>query len=290
MLQHTPIRLTTYTVDAFAERPFTGNPAVVVPLESWLPDALMQAMAAEHNVSETAFLVPDGPGQWHLRWFTPRVEVPICGHATLATAFVLATEMGAPLEASAPLRFRTQSGILTVALQNDRYVLDFPVMQPSWAHRPPPGLAAALGAVPREVWKARDWICLFDSAETVRALTPDHGLIAALRDSTPGGSARVIATAAGDDGVHDIVSRYFAARVGVNEDPVTGMAHTQLLPFWAKRLGKTALVCRQASARGGTLWCELAGERVRIGGHAVLYSKGEVRLPSERLIAEPLPA
>jgi predicted PhzF superfamily epimerase YddE/YHI9 len=284
MFRHTPARLTTYTVDAFADRAFAGNPAVVVPLQSWLPDALMQAMAAEHNVSETAFFVPDGPGQWHLRWFTPKVEVPICGHATLATAFVLVTEMGAP----APLRFRTQSGILSVARQDDRYVLDFPVSPPIWAHRPPPGLAAALGAVPREVWKARDWICLFDHADTVRALMPDHARIASLTDSTPGGSARVIVTAAGDDGEHDVISRYFGARIGVNEDPVTGIAHTQLVPFWAKRLGKPALVCRQASVRGGTLWCELAGERVKIGGHAVLYAKGEVRLPAERLIAQPL--
>ncbi len=290
MPQHTPIRLTTYTVDAFADRPFAGNPAVVVPLASWLPDALMQAMAAEHNVSETAFFVPDGPGQWHLRWFTPKVEVPICGHATLATAHVLAAEMGAPLADDAPLRFRTQSGILRVAREDDRYVLDFPALPPVSAQRPPPGLAAALGAVPREVWKARDWICLFDSADTVRALTPDHGRIAALSDSVPGGNARVIVTAAGDDGEHDIVSRYFAARVGVNEDPVTGMAHTQLVPYWARRLGKQALVCRQASTRGGTLWCALAGDRVRIGGHAVLYAKGEVRLPSQSLIAEPLTA
>ncbi|MDB5369304.1 MAG: isomerase [Roseomonas sp.] len=286
MVQQMPVGFTTYTVDAFADRPFAGNPAVVVPLAEWLPDALMQAMAAEHNVSETAFFVPDGPGQWHLRWFTPRVEVPICGHATLATAFVLATELGA----TAPLRFRTRSGILGVAREGDRFVLDFPASPPLRAPRPPPGLAAALGAVPREVWKARDWICLFDSADTVRALRPDHARIATLPDSVPGGGARVIATAAGDDGVHDIVSRYFAAHVGVNEDPVTGTAHTQLVPFWAARLGRDNLVCRQASQRGGTLWCELSGERVRMAGHAVLYARGEVLLPATRLIAEPVPA
>lgn len=286
MFRHTPVRLTTYTVDAFADRPFAGNPAVVVPLQSWLPDALMQAMAAEHNVSETAFFVADGPGQWHLRWFTPKVEVPICGHATLATAFVLVHELGAP----APLRFRTQAGILSVSRDADRFVLDFPANVPEWTYRSPPGLAAALGAVPREVWKARDWICLFDSAETVRALSPDHARIACLSDSAQGGQARVIVTAAADDGVHDIESRYFAARVGVNEDPVTGMAHTQLVPFWARRLGKTTLVCRQSSPRGGTLWCEMAGDRVRLGGHAVLYARSEVCLPAERLIVQPLSA
>ncbi len=270
------MRLATFTVDAFADQVFAGNPAIVVPLERWLPDALMQAMAAEHNVSETAFFVPDGPGQWHLRWFTPQVEVPLCGHATLATAFVLATELGV----TAPLRFRTASGLLGVTRDDDRFVLDFPANPPQRARCPPPGLAAALGAVPREVWRARDWICLFDSAETVRRLRPDHSRIAVL----PDGDSRVIATAAGDDGRHDVVSRYFAAKVGVDEDPVTGAAHVQLVPFWASRLGRTALVCHQASRRGGTLWCGLEGDRVRMGGHAVLYARGEVLLPASRLL------
>jgi predicted PhzF superfamily epimerase YddE/YHI9 len=280
------LRLATFTVDAFADRAFSGNPAVVVPLEHWLPDTLMQAMAAEHNLSETAFFVPDGPGQWHLRWFTPKFEVNLCGHATLATAFVLATEFGA----AAPLRFRTASGILGVEREEDRFVLDFPAMPPARAMRPPPGLAAALGAVPREVWKARDWICLFDNAETVRALTPDHARIAGLPDCVPGGQARVMATAVSDDPRFDVVSRYFSARMGVNEDPVTGSAHTQLVPFWSARLGRASLVCRQASTRGGTLWCRIAGDRVRMGGHAVLYGRGEVLLPAPCLIPEPMPA
>ncbi|MCQ4163004.1 PhzF family phenazine biosynthesis protein [Roseomonas sp. GC11] len=265
-----------YLVDAFAAHPFAGNPAAVVPLRQWLPDALMQRMAAEHNLSETAFFVPDGPGQWHLRWFTPTLEVPLCGHATLATAFVLARILGQPGE----LRFRTASGPLSVSQEEGRFVLNFPANPPQRATSLPPGLTAALGAVPREVWKARDWICLFDRAETVRALSPDHGRIASLPDSASGGAAaRVIATAPGDDGVHDVVSRYFAARVGVNEDPVTGAAHVQLVPFWAARLGRPVLVCHQASARGGTLWCEQRGDRVRMGGHAVLYAQGEILLP-----------
>jgi PhzF family phenazine biosynthesis protein len=265
-----------FHVDAFTSDLFSGNPAVVVPLRSWLPDALMQRMAAEHNVSETAFFLPVGAGHWHLRWFTPTTEVPICGHATMATAFILATELGE----AGPFRFRTASGQLGVEREGDRFVLDFPANTPRRLSGSQPGLAAALGAVPREVWKARDWICVFDSAETVRALAPDHGRIAALAGSDCAiGPARVIATARGDDGLHDVVSRYFAAAVGIPEDPVTGAAHLQLVPLWAQKLGQEALVCHQASARGGTLWCAMAGERVRIGGHAILYSRGEAMLP-----------
>jgi len=275
-----PARVPVFQVDAFAERPFAGNPAAVVPLREWLPDVLMQRMAAEHNLSETAFFVPDGPGQWHLRWFTPSTEVSLCGHATLATAFVLASELGE----TGTLRFRTASGLLGVAREGDRFVLDFPANPPRRSQAPAPGLAAALGAVPREVWKARDWICVFDSAATVRALQPDHVRIASLREPgvAPGAAPRVIATAPGDGdgGAHDVVSRYFAAAVGIPEDPVTGAAHVQLVPFWAERLGRERLVCHQASARGGTLWCELRGDRVRMGGHAVLYARGEVLLPA----------
>ncbi|MFC3124465.1 PhzF family phenazine biosynthesis protein [Pseudoroseomonas globiformis] len=271
-------RVPFFHVDAFTSDLFAGNPAVVVPLEAWMPEARMRQMAAEHNVSETAFLVPEGPGQWHLRWFTPTTEVAICGHATLAAAFVLATEQGEP----GPFRFRTLSGMLGVAREGERFVLDFPANPPRRLGGSQPGLAAALGAVPREVWKARDWICVFDSPETVRALFPDHGRIAALAGAeTPAGPARVIATARGDDGMHDIVSRYFAAVVGIPEDPVTGAAHLQLLPLWAEKLGRNTLVCHQASVRGGTLWCTLAGDRVQIGGHAVLYARGEALLSDQ---------
>ncbi|MBW8271230.1 PhzF family phenazine biosynthesis protein [Caldovatus aquaticus] len=262
--------LRVFFVDAFAARPFEGNPAAVVPLPRWLPDATLQAMAAEHNLSETAFLAraEDGAG-WRLRWFTPAAEVELCGHATLATSFVLATELGAP----APHAFATRSGTLGVEREGERFVLDFPA-RPAERAEPPPGLAAALGAAPREVWRARDWICVFDSAEQVAGLRPDFRQLAAL----PGGE-RVIATAAGGPPGHDVTSRYFAPKVGVPEDPVTGTAHVQLVPFWAARLGRTALVCRQASRRGGTLWCELRGARVRMGGTAVLYARGEILLP-----------
>ncbi|MCK8786016.1 PhzF family phenazine biosynthesis protein [Roseomonas sp. NAR14] len=275
------MRLPLFLVDAFATRPFEGNPAAVVPLPRWLPDPVLQAMAAEHNLSETAFLVA-GPEGWQLRWFTPRQEVPLCGHATLASAFVLATEMGE----ESPLRFHTASGLLGVAQEEGRFVLEFP----AWAPVPvaaPPGLVEALGATPRAVWKARDWICLFDSPDEVLALRPDHARIAALPDGEPAPGvppqpARVAATAPGAGwrgSEYDAVSRYFSAKVGAAEDPVTGAAHTQLVPFWADRLGRERLVCRQASARGGTLWCERRGDRVRLGGHAVLYGRGEVRVP-----------
>jgi PhzF family phenazine biosynthesis protein len=268
-------RLPLYLVDAFARRPFEGNPAAVVPLDAWLPDAAMQAMAAEHNLSETAFCVPDGNGGFALRWFTPRVEVPLCGHATLATAFVLTELLGH----AGPLRFSTASGELRVAREGDRYVLDFPVNPPvPVSDAPIDELTEALGAQPAEIWRARDWICVFEDPAVVRRLKPDHGLIAALPDPQ-GVAARTIATAPGDGGF-DVVSRYFAARIGVPEDPVTGAAHTQLVPFWSERLGRTSLICRQASARGGTLWCELSGERVLLGGHAVLYGRGEVLLPA----------
>lgn len=266
------LRLPVYWVDAFATRPFEGNPAAVVPLPRWLPDALLQAMAAEHNLSETAFVVPTGPGTWHLRWFTPATEVELCGHATLATAFVLATELGA----APPFAFDTLSGRLTVEREGERLVLDFPARASALAE-PPPGLAEALGgAVPREVVRARDWICVFDTPEQVVALRPDHAKLAALP-----GPERVIATAAGGTRGEDVTSRYFAIKVGIPEDPVTGAAHVQIVPFWAARLGRNALVCRQASARGGTLWCELRGERVRMGGTAVLYAKGEALLPAD---------
>jgi PhzF family phenazine biosynthesis protein len=267
------VRLPLYLVDAFAAWPFEGNPAAVVPLDGvgWLPDATLQAMAAEHNLSETAFLVPEGEGAWHLRWFTPLSEVEMCGHATLASAFVLATERGQP----GPFAFRTLSGELRVEREEGgRLVLDFPAMRAEPLPAPPPGLAEALGAAPREVWRARDLICVMEGPEQVAALAPDHGALAALP-----GPERVIATAAGGAAGEDATSRYFAVKVGVPEDPVTGTAHVQLVPFWAARLGKTALVCRQASRRGGTLWCELRGDRVRMAGTAVLYARGEVHLP-----------
>ena len=260
--------LPLFQVDAFTTRPFAGNPAAVVPLTEPLPDAVMQAMAAEHNLSETAFVLREEAG-WRLRWFTPKAEVEMCGHATLATAFVLARELGE----TPPFTFNTLSGLLIVEAEGPRFILDFPARLSEPAI-PPAGLAAALGATPREVHRARDWICVMESPEQVAGLAPDHQALAAL----PGGE-RVIVTAEGGEGV-DITSRFFAVKVGVPEDPVTGTAHVQLVPFWAARLQRKNLVCRQASARGGMLWCEWRGDRVRMAGDAVLYAKGEIHLPA----------
>jgi predicted PhzF superfamily epimerase YddE/YHI9 len=262
------MRLVQHVVDAFTDRPFRGNPAAVVHLDDDLPESLMQAIAAENNLSETAFVRREGADR-RLRWFTPKLEVALCGHATLATAAALAD-----LGEDGPWRFLTHSGPLTVTREGKRFVLDFPAWVPEPAQAPE-GLAAALRATPREVWKARDWICVFDTPAEIEALDPDHGLIAAL----PG--ERVIATAAGGEGGVDVTSRYFAAKVGVAEDPVTGAAHTQLVPFWAARLGRTRLLCRQASRRGGLLHTELVGDRVKMGGEAVIFARGTIALPDD---------
>nr|WP_280949407.1 PhzF family phenazine biosynthesis protein [Consotaella salsifontis] len=254
-----------FVVDAFADRVFSGNPAAVVPLDAFLSDATMQAIAAANNLSETAFVVPDGEHH-RLRWFTPTKEVPLCGHATLASAFVL-RETGTP----GPWTFETASGVLRVDEDEDLLVLDFPAWE-STAVTLAEELVAALGATPKEVHRARDLICVFGSPDQIAALAPDHRRLAALGDFC------VIATAKGGEGV-DITSRYFAAAHGIDEDPVTGVAHVQLAPFWAKRIGKNPLICRQASRRGGILRAEVNGERVRIAGRAVLYARGEFILP-----------
>lgn len=258
------MRLPYWVVDAFTDRIFTGNPAAVLLPEEPLPDALMQSIAGENNLAETAFAVREGDS-YHLRWFTPTTEVPLCGHATLATSFVL-QHVGA----AGPFRFRTQSGLLTAEIDGDRIVLDFPA-RPHREITLTSDVARALGARPILSLQSADQIAVLDSAETVRALQPAMAAIAKL----PGGS--IIVTAAGGEGV-DITSRFFAPGLGIPEDPVTGSMHTQVVPYWAKKLGRTHLVCRQASARGGTLWCEHRGNRVRMAGHAVLYATGALEL------------
>jgi len=251
-----------WVVDAFTDRVFAGNPAAVLLPDAPIPDAQMRAIAAENNLSETAFAVRE-PGGYHLRWFTPTVEVDLCGHATLATAFVLDL-IGTP----GPYRFRTRSGELTATAEGGRITLDFPARD----HHPieaPPHLAATLGMEPEAVLQSADLIAVLPSAEAVASLQPDTDKILAL----PGGA--LIVTAQGGKEV-DITSRYFAPAYGIAEDPVTGSLHTQIVPYWAKRLGKADLVCRQASARGGMMWCRHRGDRVMLSGAAVLYASGEI--------------
>jgi PhzF family phenazine biosynthesis protein len=260
-----------YQVDAFTHRPFAGNPAAVCPLETWLPDATLQAIAAENNLSETAFFVPRG-SDFDLRWFTPGTEVDLCGHATLASAFVLMT-VREPGRTS--VRFHSKSGPLDVTRAGDRYTLDFPARKAA-PIPPPPALGAALhlSAPAEAVLKARDLVVVLPRAEDVRALVPDFAAIAAL-DAF---AVMVTASGTGSDGDVDFVSRFFAPAKGVPEDPVTGSAHCTLTPYWVERLGRTRLRARQVSARGGELECALVGDRVRMTGGAVMTRSGVFHL------------
>lgn len=255
--------LQIYQVDAFTSKPFGGNPAAVVPLEAWLPDGTMQSIALENNLSETAFFVSEGD-EFDLRWFTPTFEIDLCGHATLATAHVLfeVLKYGGDM-----LKFRTKSGLLTVAREDGRLVLDFP-SRPAAACETPTGLIEAIGKEPREILRARDYMLVYGSEEEVRAIKPNFEALMNIDTHA------VIVTAVGDDS--DFVSRFFAPEVGVFEDPVTGSAHCTLIPYWAEKLGKSEMFARQVSARGGELYCELCGDRVKIGGNATLYMKGEI--------------
>ncbi len=253
-----------YQVDAFADRVFTGNPAGVVPLKRWLPVAVLQSLAMENGLSETAFFVPRG-NAFHLRWFTPKVEVDLCGHATLAAAHVLWTHLA---HAEDPIRFETLSGPVSVSRESGRLMLDFPV-RPAQALECQPALTEALGTKPFQVWRTEhNYLAVLRREEDLRALAPDFAKIAALD------CFGVIATAPGKS--VDFVSRFFAPKAGINEDPVTGSAHCTLTPYWSKRLGKPRLRAEQLSARGGRLWCEVEGDRVKIAGHAVTYLRGQI--------------
>lgn len=259
------MKIPLYQIDAFASRVFAGNPAAVCPLPTWLPDATLQAIAAENNLSETAFLV-GADGQYALRWFTPLVEVDLCGHATLAAALVIMRHLE---PARTEVRFSSKSGPLVVQQQGDRLALDFPA-RPAAPGPVPAGLASALGREPAEILVARDHLAVYESEEQVRALAPDMTRLAALP------CFAVVVTAPGRD--VDFVSRFFAPRAGIPEDPVTGSAHCTLVPYWSKRLGKPELHALQVSKRGGELWCEDRGERVRIAGHGVQYLQGTIEI------------
>lgn len=262
--------LDVFQVDAFSDRPFAGNPAGVVPLQSWLPDAVMQSIAAEMNCAETAFFAPE-KNHYRIRWFTPTIEVDLCGHATLASGHVLFNDIGATAE---KIVFESRSGPLSVAKAGARLELDFPKHVIESA---PDGLskvAACFDVRPVELHYSAGfdaYVALFEQASDVKTLRPDFTRLGALDHS-------VIVTARGDEPGVDFVSRYFAPTWGIPEDPVTGGAHSTLAPFWAAILGKTTFHAHQVSKRHGELWLKLEGDRVKIAGHAVSVLRGKMKV------------
>jgi len=259
------MKLPLYIVDAFTDRPFAGNPAAICPLDAWLPDETMQRIGAEMNFSETAFLVPTPEG-WHIRWFTPTLEVDLVGHATLAAAHVIFERID---PARAEVRFSSLSGALLVRRSEGRLEMDFPARRPAPCPAPPL-LLEGLGEKPEQVLAAQHYLTVFRDAEAVRRLAPDLDRLARLD------RAAVIVTAPGGPG--DFVSRFFAPANGVPEDPASGVAHCSLIPYWSERLGKRRLVGHQLSKRGGVFFCEDRGERVTIAGHAVLFLEGTITI------------
>lgn len=257
-------KIPIYQLDAFADRLFAGNPAAVCPLDDWLPDDVMQSIGAENNLAETAFIV-GGNGSYDIRWFTPAVEVDLCGHATLAAGHVVMNHLERGRD---DVGFGSRSGRLLVARRGDRLELDFPARSAD-AHDAPTELLRGLGSVPGEVYLcADDYLTLFADEAAVAALKPDFSMLARLANRG------VMATAPGT--TVDFVSRFFAPAVGIDEDPVTGSAHCALAPFWAQRLGKTTLQARQISKRGGNIECEVRGDRVLLRGRVVEYLRGEI--------------
>jgi PhzF family phenazine biosynthesis protein len=261
------MRIPIFQVDAFASRLFAGNPAAVMPLDRFPADSVMQSLAAENNLAETAFLVPEG-GDFRLRWFTPAVEVPLCGHATLASAAVV-------MERLEPQRrevvFHSASGPLRVIRTDRGYSMDFPA-RPMERSATPAAITAALGVTPAEIYiNPFNYLAVLERADILRTLAPDLGAVARLDRSG------VIVTAPGDEG-YDFVSRYFAPAKGIPEDPVTGSAHCALAPYWARRLGKTEFRAFQASRRGGELGVRLLGERVALEGSCVFYLEGTAEI------------
>jgi predicted PhzF superfamily epimerase YddE/YHI9 len=258
--------LPVFHVDAFTSKPFTGNPAAVCPLAEWLDDGLLQAVAAENNLSETAYFVSRGD-HYELRWFTPRCEVKLCGHATLASAFVVLQILETGRDS---VRFETRSsGALTVCRDGDLLAMDFPLLAPWTCATPPAALIEGLGKAPAAVVQIEDnYFAIYESQEEFTRVRPGFQLLEKLHP------AGVAITAPGRD--VDFVSRYFAPSYGIPEDPVTGSTHCSLAPYWGPRLGKTRLQARQVSERGGELWCEVKGERVILKGSAVLTLRGEL--------------
>jgi PhzF family phenazine biosynthesis protein len=254
-----------YQADAFTSELFGGNPAAVCPLTKWLPDEAMQKIAAENNLAETAYFVKTGEG-YHLRWFTPELEIDLCGHATLASAHIIFTELGFTGDA---IHFSTEkAGTLIVNKNGDRYTLDFPSRPPYPAEMPDGLLEGLNNKMPIAVMRSRDYFLVYENEQDIIDMQPNHFLLSKID------AIGIIVTAPGKE--VDFVSRFFAPACGVPEDPVTGSAHCNLIPYWAEKLGKTELHAYQLSARKGELWCEFKGDRVLMSGNAVTYLKGEI--------------
>jgi len=258
------MELTIYQVDAFADKLFGGNPAAIVPLENWLPTEKMQKIALENNLSETAFIIPEGQG-YHVRWFTPAVEVDLCGHATLATAHIVFTELG---YAGKAVAFNSKSGLLTVSKKEDLYTMNFPTDTIQEVEIPTI-MEESFGIKPIKFFKGKDdYMAIFENQEVIENLQPDFSKLAQFK------ARGVIATAPGNS--FDFISRCFYPAAGINEDPVTGSAHTTMIPYWAKSLKKDNLSAYQLSARGGAVQCKFYGDRVDLGGKAITYLKGSI--------------
>ena len=259
------MKIPLYIVDAFTDRPFAGNPAAICPLQTWLLEEVMQRIGAEMNFSETAFMVPTADG-WHIRWFTPTLEVDLVGHATLAAAHIIFERIDPNRD---QVQFSSLSGPLVVRRSGDRLAMDFPSRRPQRVAAPEE-LLAGLRSKPAAVLAAQHYLVVYESAEEVRALAPDLDKLARLD------RAAIIATAPGPPG--DFVSRFFAPANGVPEDPASGVSHCSLIPYWSERLGKRQLIGHQVSKRGGVFFCEDRGERVIIAGHAAMFLEGTIDL------------
>ena len=254
-----------YQIDAFAKNAFEGNPAAICPLDTWLPDELLLSIAEENNLSETAYFIKTNEG-YHIRWFTPVAEVDLCGHATLAAAFVIFNELG---YTESSISFESKSGILKVEKDNDLLIMDFP-SQPPTACELPTEIQQAFDAIPVECLQSEDYLLVFNTEDEILNAKPKLEL---LKNIDLRG---VIITAPSED--YDFVSRFFAPKYGINEDPATGSAHTKLVPYWANQLNQTKFHAKQVSKRGGELFCELTGERVTIAGYATKFLQGSIEI------------
>ena len=259
------MKIDIYQIDAFANKAFEGNPAAVCPLNSWLPDELMQSIAAENNLAETAFFVPEGTG-YFIRWFTPITEVDLCGHATLASAYVLFNILDFNGD---KIDFDSKSGILSVSRDGDSLIMDFP-SQPPEPCDTPKEIIEAFGMMPNECLKYEDYVVIFDNAEQVQMADPDFEILKKLD------CRGVIISSLSEE--YDFVARFFAPNFGIPEDPVTGSAYTRLVPYWAQKTDKTRFRVKQLSSRGGELLCELRDDRVLISGRAVKYLEGSLEV------------